>query len=184
MSATSVREELKQRRASLSAEEIQRRSLAVQQRVISLGDFIRAGTLALYSAFRGEVETGRLMQEGFSRGKRVVFPRVSEERLDFVAVDSSTVFHPGPWGVAEPAAGRTVAVTEIDLMVLPGLAFDRRCFRLGWGKGYYDRVLDNYQGVCLGLAYDFQILPELPIREGERPLDFVVSEETVLRRSS
>ncbi len=123
------------------------------------------------------------MREGFLRGKRVVFPRVSGDLLEFVAVDPSTAFQPGTWGVAEPVAGTGVAVEEIDLMVLPGVAFDLRCFRLGWGKGYYDRVLANHSGVCLGLAYDFQLLPELPVREGERPLDFVVSEERVLRRS-
>lgn len=85
-------------------------------------------------------------------------------------------------GVFQPEVG-TSALQGIDCVLVPGIAFDHDGFRVGFGKGYYDRALKKYMGLKIGLAYDHQIIPHLESRGHDVPCDFVVSEKRIMRRS-
>lgn len=169
-------------RAALAPEEIRIRSVRIQQRVVSLTPFVQAKSVALYCPFRGEVDTAWLVGRAREDGKKVVFPKIRRGELIFVVVPETASFRPGPFGIAEPPGNETRELKEIDCVVVPGVAFDPNGTRLGFGGGCYDRVLRTYDGVKVGLAYDFQ-MTSLPFGTADVPCDWVVSESKVFRRS-
>ena len=150
--------------------ERRQRSEAIRRKVCRLAAFRRAKTICCYVALPYEVQTRRLIEEMLTKGKRVVVPvtRPRTKRLDL-----SEVRHPdtelvrGPLGVWEPArsARRPVPVEALDLVLVPGIAFDRRGRRLGHGHGYFDRFLARLPKTTptVGLAFRFQILDRLPV---------------------
>lgn len=150
-------------------DERRRRSDTIRRKVIRLTAFRRAGTVCCYVALPYEVQTWRLIEEMLKRGKRVVVPvvRSRTRRLWLSEVrDPATELAPGAFGVREPvpSARRPIPADEVDLALIPGVAFDRRGHRLGHGHGYFDRLLARLPRTTptVGLAYRFQLLDRLP----------------------
>lgn len=185
MDKASVRRAMIRRRLDLDARERDRLSREAQEAVIRSEPFQRAQVLFLYAAFRGEVATDRIAVAGAAAGKRLVLPRVAmnppQLYLHEWNGDSSTLMvsslrvpEPGPsWPLVEPG--------EVDLVVVPGVAFDPAGWRLGYGAGYYDRTLPairagNPNAVLVGLAYSFQVVSGLPVDPHDVPMDAVVTE--------
>ena len=146
------------------------RSEAIRRRVFRLAAFRRAKTVCCYVALPYEVQTWQMIEEMLARGKRVVVPRVQRgsRRLRLSEVkDPSGDLDRGVFGVWEPrpSAVRPVRRRDLDLVLVPGLAFDQRGHRLGHGHGYYDRFLAGLPKTVptVGLAYSFQLLDRLPI---------------------
>ncbi|MBI2885212.1 MAG: 5-formyltetrahydrofolate cyclo-ligase [Candidatus Omnitrophica bacterium] len=144
-----------------------RKSAHVRRRLARVGAFRRAKTVCCYVALPYEVETRRLMTQMLETGKRVVVPLVRGTRLVLSELrDLDTDLAPGAYGVWEPvrSAVRPVPVKDVDLVLVPGLGFDRRGHRLGHGLGYYDRLLARLPKTTatIGLCFDFQQLDRLP----------------------
>jgi len=185
MNKRELREEMIARRLTLSPQEASRAGSAAQEALVGTPAFAAARTVLLYAAFRGEVPADRIAAAALLAGKRLALPRVQKEprRLWFHAYggDPGTLER-GAYGIAEPAADwPTVAPGEIDLVVVPGVAFDRQGNRLGYGGGYYDRTLvqiraANPGAALVGLAYGFQIVPALPRDPHDVPVDAVATE--------
>ena len=144
----------------------------------------KASEVALYASFRQEVETWALLDALLSQGKQVYFPRMAhDEKLVFVPIEKREQLKPGRFSVLEPdPALPAVLLEKLDLIVVPGLAFDPRGGRLGLGKGYYDRVLKDFQGQSVGLAYDFQVLSHLPLEAWDKSVDRVFTELSVYQK--
>jgi 5-formyltetrahydrofolate cyclo-ligase len=157
-------------------------SLRIQQRLLASELFPSAKTLALYSPVNNEVHTDRLLVAARSQGQRVGFPRVCGEALQFVIVEAAADLQPGIFGVAEPTGSRLLPPEELDLLVVPGVAFDRDGFRLGYGKGFYDRELARMAPttVSVGLGYDFQLCEQLPVEDHDQQLDYIVTETQLI----
>lgn len=157
-------------------------SLLVQQRLLDSECFARAETLALYSPVNNEVHTDKLLAVARLQEKRICFPRVCGETLQFVEVESAAELQPGTFGVAEPVGGKVLQGQQIDLVVVPGVAFDREGFRLGYGKGFYDRELSRMspQTISVGLCYDFQLCDVLPVEAHDQQLDYVATETRLI----
>ncbi len=158
-------------------------SARVQARFLALEAVERGVDLALYAATRGEVATERVFERARACGKRVSFPQVQRavRRLDFYAVDRWSDLAPGAFGILEPrgSAQEHVDPGSIDVIAVPGVAFDRRGHRLGYGGGYYDRLLGDRATrprCVVGLAFDFQVLDELPRDADDAPMDWIVTE--------
>lgn len=183
MSKSTVRAEMIKRRAALPEDASRQLSAQSQARLIALPEFDEASVIALYCPTRAEVLTEELFVTARQSGKTVVFPRISGPVMEFVAVDDLDTLSPCCYGICEPVSGHVVALAEIDLIVLPGVAFDRCGVRLGYGKGYYDRILAEREErtTLVGLAYDFQIVNELPAEPHDVLLDVVVTENHLLR---
>ncbi len=150
-------------------------------------DFFReARCLALYSAIHNEVSTDEILGQALDRGKSLVFPRVSGEDLEFVLIESPSELVSGAFGVKEPKSCNLVPVEKLDLIVVPGVAFDQRGHRLGYGRGYYDRVLAKCQSHCMkvGFAYDFQLVEELPATDYDETLSMLFTESQTLNFSA
>ena len=150
-------------------DERRRRSEAIQRKVFRLTAFRRAKTIGCYVALPYEVQTWRMIEEMIAKGKRVVVPVMQPrtKRLTLSEVrDPATELARGRFGVWEPrpSARRPVPIRDVDLLLVPGIAFDRRGHRVGHGEGYFDRFLARVPQTTptIGLAFQFQLLDRLP----------------------
>ena len=135
--------------------------------------FLAAQTVLLYWSMPEEVDTHALIRK-WSERKRIVLPRVCGEELELRLYDPERMV-PGYRGILEPAEDALpVPDAEIDLAIVPGLAFDRAGHRLGRGKGYYDRLLPRLHCPKLGLAFPCQVLDEVPIEAHDVALDGII----------
>lgn len=180
MSKRSIRAQFLAERKSLSKDRRDKLSLLVQKRFLDSELFDEAESLALYSAVHNEVTTELVGKQALAAGKKLAFPRVAGEKLEFVEINSLGDLVPGSFAVPEPLAGRRLAVANLDLVVVPGIAFDRIGHRLGYGQGYYDRALQECRADCkkVGFAYDFQIVGSLPtMQDHDRTLSVLMTEQ-------
>jgi 5-formyltetrahydrofolate cyclo-ligase len=173
------RDTLLAQRVQLSKDQRRCLSRAAQQALIGSPVFQDAACIALYSPTRGEVETAMLFSAARRAGKKVCYPRVVGERMVFIEVDDLASLGKGAFGLLEPQEGPGVSVADLQLMVVPGVAFDRSGHRLGYGKGFYDRELHSvgFSGVLIGLCYGFQLLDRLPVEAHDVPVACLVSEQ-------
>ncbi|WP_305042983.1 5-formyltetrahydrofolate cyclo-ligase [Geoalkalibacter sp.] len=178
MPKTSIRDTLLKRRRHLSVDTCLLWSRLAQQHLIAGDAFQQARTLALYSPINNEVFTEEVFSTARALRKRVFYPRVVGQHLEFAEVgDRSQLVH-GRFGILEPPAGPTLPVADLDLLVLPGVAFDQSGHRLGYGKGFYDRTLHLADAGCFlfGLCFEFQRVAALPCEAHDVPMHFVVTE--------
>jgi len=178
-----LREEIKQKRRRLSPEERRRFSEEIVRRLKQLKAFDRAKVVMLYVPVGGEVDLLPLLKELIEgEKKRVALPKVTADG-EMVAVEVSdlSVLREGRFKVPEPMGGRLVRPEKIDLVVVPGVAFDRRGFRLGMGKGFYDRFLPRVKGYKVGVAYEFQVVDRLPAEKHDAPVDAVITPRQTIR---
>ncbi len=155
----------------------------IMEALEAMDEFAAARTVALYWALPGEVDTRPLI--GRHPEKRLLLPVMQGEDLLLkpFAGEERLVRH--PWGVWEPDSGEAVPLSEVDLMVLPGAAFDPGGGRLGYGKGFYDRLLSGASGparfLTVGVCFDFQLYERVPRQAHDRTVDRVIagSEEKI-----
>jgi 5-formyltetrahydrofolate cyclo-ligase len=159
------------------------RSGRVQDRFLALGPYRESAEVAIYAPTRREVGTERIFSAARAGGKRVSFPRVraSTRELQFFPVEQWSDLAPGSFGVLEPRMTETGAVDprSIDVIAVPGVAFDAVGHRLGYGGGYYDRFLSDPVSrprCVVGLGFDFQVVEALPSEPSDAPMDWVVTE--------
>ena len=155
-----------------------RLSQQVQQQLLGSECFARAETLALYSPINNEVATEQIFLAAKMLHKQVYYPRVNGDNLIFFEVHDAADLLPGAFGLAEPAFGKKMSVAELDLVVVPGVAFDLRGHRLGYGRGFYDRQLarKRMQAVSVGLGFESQLCDQLPADVHDQALDYIATE--------
>ena len=178
-----LRAPLRRSRAALPAELRRAWSSAIAARVASFRPWQAATTAQLFiGALPGEVETLGLARICLAAGKALVCPRVAGPDLELRRVSDLDQLVPGPFGLLEPDPTRTEVVepAEVDLFLLPGLAFDRAGGRLGLGRGYYDRLLAKSTAIRVGLGYDMQVLDAVPMTGSDRRVDAIVTELRVI----
>ncbi|MBI3323299.1 MAG: 5-formyltetrahydrofolate cyclo-ligase [Candidatus Omnitrophica bacterium] len=166
----------------------QAKSRAIGRRLRRLAIYRRAKTLLCYVAFDGEVETRRILEKALADGKRVAVPVTVTSRKRLLAAEirdpDRDLGARGPFGIPQPQGPhrRRLALKDLELVLVPGLAFDRRGHRLGRGGGYFDRLLARLPTSCrrVGLAFDFQLLKELPIESHDLPVCAVVTEKKAI----
>ena len=174
-------------RQRLSEAERLARSRRVWERVAALSCYQHARVVLGYMAFDHEVLTDGLMQQAMASGKQLVLPMVLGDRQDmalYVIEDLGCDVAPGYRGILEPQPQRTRAVAPetLELALIPGIAFDLRGGRLGFGTGFYDRLLSRLpQGIpTVGLAFDFQVIPRLPLQPHDMLLDAIATEKRII----
>jgi len=139
--------------------------------------------VALYSPVQNEVGTEMVAAAVMSAGKVLAYPRVVGRHLEFVRIADPALLCPGTFNVPEPCSGQVVPPEDIDLCVVPGVAFDLDGHRLGYGKGFYDRFLSQLSNsaVRIGFAYDFQVVESLPVQSHDQRLSMLITEKRILR---
>ena len=161
-------------------------------KVLSLPEYVDARTVMLYVDIRDEVRTRPLLSAALNAGKRVVIPYcVAGDQLALFHMESFDELATGTFGILEPADAwrdrkdRRVDPVELDLIVIPGVAFDHRGGRVGHGKGYYDRLLEQARPdtTLVALAFDCQMVDEVPMQSHDVFVDMIVTEAVVHQRT-
>jgi 5-formyltetrahydrofolate cyclo-ligase len=186
MSKDILRQKLSIQRRQLSASARGQLDAAVQSRLVASTAFRDAETVALYASTRFEAGTEQIFADARRMKKCVVYPRVVGEKLVFVPVTAASDMGAGAFGIREPLGDESILLSDIDLMLLPGLAFSRDGHRLGSGRGFYDRTLAGAERpeTLVGLAYDFQLIETLPDEAHDVRLDLLVTDARVLAFAS
>ena len=165
-------------RAGIPPDERARRSAAVEETLFAVPEVSGARTLLLFYSFGSEVATGGMARRVLERGARVLLPYLEEGAIEAAEVRPGDDLVPTTYGPREPARRVAVDPSEVDVVVAPGLAFDRRGRRLGYGGGHYDRFLDRLgaDAVRIGIAFSAQLVDEVPAGPRDRRVDLVVTE--------
>jgi len=159
------------------------RSGAITQRLFALAELERAHTVLAFASMRNEVRTQAAMQAAWVAGKRVALPRVVGDELQLHLVDSETLLVEGAFSVPEPPdTAVQIQPEEVDFALVPALAVDPRGYRIGYGGGYYDKLIPRlgHARTC-AVAYDFQLISEVPELPFDVAVDLIVTDERVIR---
>ena len=169
-----------EKRRRLSGHEAKRLSARICDRIIGIPAVSESRTIGIYIPIGNEVGVDMLLSRLHSRGKKVFVPVVAPGRnLRFARLRPSGRTVKGADGAYEPA-GKSFA-KKIDAFVIPGLAFDLSGFRIGWGRGYYDRFLSrNPLAVRIGAAYDFQLVKKIGTEPHDMRMDYIATEKRLL----
>ena len=176
-----IRRELLKKRRSLSSAERGILSTSLCSTLASMLEYRQAESILFFYPVKGEPDITPLLSRAVEEG-RALLPKVNGESLTVHRVLSLKSLVPGAYGIPEPEREEEVRPSMIDLLLVPGVGFDREGFRLGWGKGYYDRLLKRAGGVKVGVAFSFQVFERLPRDPWDVPVDAVVTEKGVIRR--
>lgn len=155
------------------------RSITITNRLAALPQYQSAGHVAGYIPLLGEVDVLPWLAAAALEGKRVYLPRLLDGgTLEFAVYDPRQLVK-GPRGVMQPAPELpAISIGELHFLVIPGLAFDRRKYRLGLGAGYYDKTLGGITArpFAAGVGFDFQVIEQFPVDSWDLPVDVVVTE--------
>jgi 5-formyltetrahydrofolate cyclo-ligase len=155
-----------------------RRSTLVQEHVIKSKEFRFSKLIGAYFAFGSEVKTELIIGQARALGKKLALPRVEGQRITFYEMSSGEYLVKGMFGTMEPLP--YYPIDKIDFLVIPGIAFDKKGYRLGYGKGYYDRYLSEKRArFSIGLAYNSQLFESLPHCDHDEKLDAIATEDGI-----
>lgn len=144
----------------------------------------KANTIGITLSINREVETRQIIEKAWEMNKLVAVPKSIPQlhELTFYSIQSYRQIEKGYANIMEPnpSISKKVEKNKIDLLFVPGLVFDKNGFRIGYGGGYYDRFLQQFQNETISLAFDCQIVTELPHEEFDLPVNRIISEKKVI----
>jgi len=183
-----LRKDVLKDRGALSPAEAAEKSARIIERLLGMDEYRRASTIMVYIDFRNEAQTGELVQRAMAAGKRVAVPvtDIANRRLTpSLLADFPGDLQPGAWGILEPKPEclRPIAPEELDLVVVPGVAFDEKGNRLGYGGGFYDRFLPRarYDTVYVALAFELQVRPDVHPGPYDVPVHYLLTEDRLIK---
>lgn len=177
-----IRKEIFKRRKAALPERVAADSHTICQTLTGLQEFLDAAWIYLYIDCKNEVMTGEIMDEALRLGKRVVAPKVIGQDMIFYEITSRDDLEPGYFGIPEPREGLSEAEGEQGLLLMPGVAFDPQRHRVGYGGGFYDRYLEKHTGhFKAAIAFEFQIMEEVPVEPTDILPDLVITEKQIYR---
>jgi len=174
------------RRDSIPAPVRKIKDAAIAERVTGLAAFSNAQVVLLYASFRSEVSTSAIINKALAAGKKVLLPKVDAEetKLRLYEIKSTEDLKPGYMDIPEPEANEENAgsIASVNMVLVPGAAFDEGGHRLGYGKGYYDRLLseEGAKPAIVALAYEEQMVADIPAEPHDVKMDLIVTDRRVL----
>lgn len=174
-----LRRKMKSLRAEISDKE--ERNKKIFQNLFFCKEFLRGERYFIYRSFGSEADTAGIVDELLRRGKKVYFPRTRGSMMEIVRFKGQA-FRRGAYGIEEPEG--EASEDKPDICILPLLAADKECRRLGYGGGYYDRFLSGKGQATLkiGICYQLQIIDEIPVESHDVPADIVITDENIFYR--
>jgi 5-formyltetrahydrofolate cyclo-ligase len=161
---------------SLRPGEIGERSVKIRSVLKSWRPWVESESVCMFFALAAEAD----VLSPWPEGKKIFLPRISGDKLVIHHVEDAESLVVGPWGVREPSAQTLPAGLRADLILVPGMAFDRVGRRLGRGGGYYDRLLAEFAGLRAGVCFEEQILEAIPTEAHDATVDFLITPGGVL----
>lgn len=181
MNKNILRKEMRDKRRALSPDFIKSASEKITESLLTLECIKKARHIMVYlSAFK-EPDTFPLISELFSTGKEISVPTSDTDTFTIAPslIKSLDNLTKGAYGIYEPKEIISVPTSDIDVVLVPGIAFTKQGDRLGFGKGYYDRFLNEFNGTKIGIGYSFQITQNIPVSEHDIRMDMIVTEERI-----
>lgn len=185
-SKKTLRDNFKKLRKTIPREERDAYDERIAQKILNLWAFRETEILLIYVSGEAEVDTHRVIKESLRRGKRVGVPKCLDTsgNMDFYFIESLDDLEKGLFGLLEPIIEKCEKVEDYSrgLCILPALTFDLAGYRLGFGKGYYDRFLSVFQGKSIGICYECCLSEEtLPHGRYDKKADLIVTEKRLIR---
>ena len=179
----SVRESAKARRLAMSRSEVIEKSYAISLSILESDFYKKARSVMLYMPIGNEVSTSLIKADAEENKKRLYYPVTSENTKEIKAyrVKEKTEFKKGGFSIPEPKNAKLASSEEIDLIIVPGVAFSKNGARVGFGKGCYDRFLKNMKATKVGICYELQIFDGIQEDENDIRVDYVVTENGVIK---
>ena len=174
------------KRDAIAATEKEKKDRKIRERLFRLGEFADARVVMLFASFRSEVDTLPVIEHALGKNKTVILPRVDRKnrRLKLYNVKSTSELVTGYMGIPEPAEDREreVQASGIEMVLMPGLAFDPAGNRIGYGGGYYDRLVDGMdpKPPLVAVAYEEQIVDRVPAEDHDILVDIIITDERVI----
>ena len=183
MTKEDIRLSMRLKRRALTSDEVKCAGRNICRQIFSL-DFIKdAKTVMTFISSFKEPDTNGIFEELEKQKKKIVLPISNTENFTIIPsyIDNSSSLTEGAYGIKEPSVIKTAKPSDIDVAIIPGIAFTEKGDRLGFGKGYYDKFLSEFNGVKIGICYEFQLLDKLPTAEHDINMDIIVTEKRIYR---
>lgn len=175
MDKKALRKMIREKKQAMTPEQIRSAGEKLMQLFVATEQYRAAKTIYGYLPYNQEVRTVPILEQALRDGKRVAVPKVYGEEMRFIYMTDLNLVAPGFGGIPEPVADAPVADDPAALVLMPGLAFDPKGHRIGYGGGFYDRFLAQEPGhPTVALCYDFQMLSHLETEEFDVPVDLVL----------
>ncbi len=182
-----IRDKLLKKRNSITPEAREIKEAAIKKRLLASDDFRKAGNVLFYASFQTEVDTLNCLQDAIKLGKKVALPLVDNEKreLRLYWIKDISELVPGYMRIPEPGIiteNRETGLENIDVVIIPGAGFDIKGNRIGYGAGYYDRLLSKSQKkiTTIGLAFDEQIVEEIPAEPYDKKVEKIITDKRLI----
>ncbi len=171
-------------RKNLTLEEKEVFSEKIIERLKKSNIFQEAKSIMLYCSHQNEVDLNELIKHSLKKNKEVILPTINKklEALESYQLNCLSEFITGPYSIIEPnKKNKEPYLDKIDLILIPGIVFDKRGNRIGYGHGFYDKfLLEMTDSIKIGIAYDFQIIKQIKENHHDVSMDFIISEKEVI----
>ena len=188
MEKVELRSRMLKRRRSEASEEIERKSYRIWERLRTFDLFLKGRGVLFYLALKDEVQTHPMIKAALGMGKRISVPLIDEEKreiLPSILKDPDKELTSGHWGILEPKRKfyHPQPLEEIDLVIVPGVAFDEAGNRLGFGRGFYDKFLRRLpeRVIFVALAFELQVVKSVPSRSHDVAVDYIITEKRIIK---
>ena len=172
-------------RGILKENEVLNLSNQVMSRLDTIKEYVESEEILFYVSYNNEISTIQLIENAFMLHKKVAVPKVVDEGvMEFFYINSLNDLKKGYMGILEPTSSNMFDSSKDNdkaVMICPGVAFDRKCNRVGYGGGYYDRYLSRTNVTTIALAYDFQMVGNVDVDEFDNKVDVIVTPENIFR---
>lgn len=177
-----LRGEMRAKRRALTDTAVMDKSYSIRKKLFSLECVKKANAVCVFLSAFNEPDTMPAVKKLWDRKCKVIAPVSDTETNTLLLsyIDSADDLHKGAYGISEPAVIKKTD-DKLDVIIVPGLAFDRKGGRMGFGKGYYDRLLKREKSVKIGLCYDFQLFDDIPKEAHDVPMDYIITEQEIIK---
>jgi 5-formyltetrahydrofolate cyclo-ligase len=177
-----LRKRVIEERLQLIPEKVKQKSDKIMSTLFSTDDYKKANVVMFYVDMRNEVMTKTAINKAIAEGKRVVVPRVKKGYgLLAIEIQSLEELSPGTFGVMEPPEKEEIVLKDIDIVVVPGVAFDKNGYRIGYGAGYYDNFLPRLKSDAkkIAVAFELQLRESIPTESHDVKMDMIITEQGI-----
>lgn len=174
-----IRKSVLEKRNLITDKEWEEKSRHICEKVVTHPFFLEANAIYCYVDYRREVGTRAIIEQAWKSGKKIAVPKVNGDTMDFYYIESFDGLQEGFRGIPEPLP-KHLACDENVLVIMPGAAFDRKCNRIGYGKGYYDKYLSTHPHYrTLAIAFELQMIDAIPADAYDICPNIIITEEKI-----
>ena len=173
-----LRQDILKKRNNLTSFEIKGKSEKIKQLLFSLPEYKNSKKILYYVSFGSEVNTHNMIKESL-KTKKVVVPKIKEQNLILSRIYSFSELSNSSYNILEPVKTKRIDEKKIDLIIVPGIAFDKKGNRIGYGKGYYDKLLKKLNAKKIALSFEMQLINNIPKQKHDVSVDMIISEKKI-----